>query len=208
MSRYTGPKNRIARRFGVNIFGRKRNPLLHKSNAPGVHGARRRKKSEFGLQLDEKQKLKAIYGMLREKQLVRYYKDAASKAGNTAHILAQTLECRLDSIVYRLGFASTIFGAHQLISHGHIAVNGKKVDRRSFQVKPGMVVSVKPASHKMKSVVESLDNPTNEVPEYLSLDREAFSGTLLAVPMLEQIQASWVIEVNLAEICDFLAHTK
>jgi len=206
MSRYTGPKNRIARRFGVNIFGRKRNPLLHKPNAPGVHGARRRKKSEFGLQLDEKQKLKAIYGMLSEKQLIRYYKDAVSKRGNTAHILAQTLECRLDNVVYRLGFAGTLFAAHQLVSHGHILVNGKKVDRRSFRVKPGMVVSIKPSSQKLKSVVESLDNPSNEVPEYLSLDREKFSGTLLSVPMLEQIQGSWPIEVNLAEICDFLAH--
>jgi len=207
MSRYTGPKNRIARRFGVNIFGRKRNPLLHKPNAPGVHGARRRKKSEFGLQLEEKQKLKAIYGMLSEKQLVRYFKDAVSKGGNTAHLLAQTLECRLDSVVYRLGFAGTIFAAHQLISHGHVLVDGKKVNRRSFRVKPGMVVSIKPSSQKMKPVVESLDNPSKELPEYLSLDREKFSGTLLAVPMLEQIQGSWAIEVNLAEICDFLAHS-
>lgn len=206
MSRYTGPKNRIARRFGVNIFGRKRNPLIHKPNAPGVHGARRRKKSEFGLQLEEKQKLKAIYGMLSEKQLVRYYKEADSKTGNTAHILAQTLECRLDNIVFRLGFAGTIFGAHQLVSHGHILVNGKKVDRRSFQVKPGMTVSVKPGSQKIKAIVESLDHPSRELPEYLSLDREKFSGTLLALPMVEQI--SWPLEVALAEICDFLAHTK
>ncbi|NGX58452.1 MAG: 30S ribosomal protein S4 [Chlamydiae bacterium] len=206
MSRYTGAKNRVARRFGINIFGRKRNPLIHKPNPPGVHGARRRKKSEFGLQLEEKQKLKAIYGMLSEKQLLRYYKESLKKPGNTAHILAQTLECRLDNIVYHLGFASTIFGAHQLVSHGHILVNGKKVDRRSFQVKPGMTVSIKPSSQKMRPVVESLDNPSNELPEFLSLDREKFSGTLLAVPMLEQI--SWPIEVNLAEICDFLAHTK
>ena len=117
MSRYTGPKNRIARRFGVNIFGTKRNPLLHKANPPGVHGARRRKKSEFGLQLEEKQKLKAIYGMLSEKQLVRYYKEAASKGGNTAHLLAQTIECRLDNVVYRLGFASTFRNLWDRLSH-------------------------------------------------------------------------------------------
>lgn len=205
MSRYTGPKNRIARRFGVNIFGRKRNPLLHKANPPGVHGARRRKKSEFGLQLQEKQKLKAIYGMLGEKQLLRYYKESVKKDGNTAHLLAQRLECRLDNVVYRLGFAGTIFGAQQLISHGHIMIDGKKVDRRSFFVKPGMVISIKPGSQKMKPVIESLDNPSKEVPEYLSLDREKFSGTLLSVPMVEQI--SWPIEIDLAEICDFLAHT-
>ena len=102
MSRYTGKKNRIARRFGVNIFGRARNPLIHKPNPPGVHGARRRKKSDYGLQLAEKQKLKAVYGMLSEKQLINYYEKAVSAAGNTADILAQMLECRLDNIVFRL----------------------------------------------------------------------------------------------------------
>src|ERR1700731_1280372 len=100
MARYTGNKNRIARLFGVNIFGRSRNPLLHKPNPPGVHGARRRKKSDYGVQLEEKQKLKAIYGMLSEKQLVGYYKKALRKQGNTAELLAEMLECRLDNIVY------------------------------------------------------------------------------------------------------------
>jgi len=110
MARYTGKKNRIARRFGTNIFGRARNPLLHKPNPPGVHGARRRKKSDYGLQLEEKQKLKAVYGMLSEKQLLGYYKKAVKKTGNTAQHLAEFLECRLDNLVYRLKFANTIFG--------------------------------------------------------------------------------------------------
>src|ERR1700738_670398 len=143
MARYTGSKNRIARRFGINIFGRARNPMLHKPNPPGVHGARRRKKSDYGLQLEEKQKLKAIYGMLSEGQLVRYFKEASRMSGNTAQHFAELLECRLDNIVYRLKLAATIFGAQQLVAHGHILVNGKKVDRRSFQVKPGMIISVK-----------------------------------------------------------------
>src|SRR5215204_5323735 len=125
MVRYTGKKNRIARRFGVNIFGRARNPLLRKQNPPGMHGARRRKKSDYGVALEEKQKLKAIYGMLSEKQLVRYFKQALRLAGNTAQQFAQLLECRLDNIVYRLKIAPTIFGAHQLVSHGHIRVDGK-----------------------------------------------------------------------------------
>src|ERR1700752_4334190 len=98
MARYTGNKNRIARRFGVNIFGRTRNPLLHKPNPPGMHGARRRKKSDYGVQLEEKQKLKAIYGMISEKQLVNYFKKAAAKEGNTANLLAEMLECRLDVV--------------------------------------------------------------------------------------------------------------
>lgn len=205
MARYTGKKNRIARRFGSNIFGRARNPLLHKPNPPGVHGARRRKKSDYGIALEEKQKLKAMYGMLSEKQLINYYKKALRLTGNTAHHLAHMLECRLDTIVYRLKLAPTIFAAQQLVSHGHIQVNGKKVDRRSFQVEPGMVVSLKEKSRNIKIVADALESPMRSVPEYLSLDKDHFSGQLMAWPSFEQIPLP--IEVNLPEICDFLAHT-
>lgn len=205
MARFTGKKNRIARRFGVNIFGRTRNPLLRKQNPPGMHGARRRKKSDYGIALEEKQKLKAIYGMLSEKQLVRYYKQAAKGAGNTALQFAQQLECRLDNIVYRLKLAPTIFAAHQLVSHGHIMVNGEKVDRRSFQVKPGMVISVREKSRSMEQIKNALNSPMRSVPEYLSLDMDNFSGQLLAQPQTEQMP--WPLELNLAGVCDFLAHT-
>ncbi len=204
MARYTGNKNRIARRFGVNIFGRKRNPLLHKPNPPGVHGARRRKKSDYGLQLEEKQKLKAIYGMLSEKQLVGYYQKAVVLEGNTAQHLAEMLECRLDNIVYRLKLAPTIFAAQQLVSHGHILVNGKKVDRRSFQVQPGMVVTIKEKSRTMKIINEAIDSPNRSVPDYLSFDKNHHSGQLLAHPLPEQMP--WPIEISLPVICDFLAH--
>lgn len=204
MARYTGNRNRIARRFGVNIFGRARNPLLHKPNPPGVHGARRRKKSDYGVQLEEKQKLKAIYGMISEKQLVNCYKKAAT-SNNAAQVFAEMLECRLDNIVYRLKFASTIFGAQQLVAHGHVLVNGKKVDIRSFTVRPGMVISIKEKSRSLKIINESLDNTSREVPEYLSLERDQFSGKLNALPLHEQMP--WPVELNLAEICDFLAHT-
>ena len=187
MARYIGNKNRVARRFGVNIFGRSRNPLLHKPNPPGVHGARRRKKSDYGLQLEEKQKLKAIYGMLSEKQLVKYFQKAVQSEGNTAEIFAQLLETRLDNIVYRLKFGSTIFAAHQLVAHGHVLVDGKKVDRRSFQVKPGMVISVRESSRQMKAVNEALDGPSRSVPDYLSLNRDHFSGQLLAKPSHSQM---------------------
>jgi small subunit ribosomal protein S4 len=205
MVRYTGPRNRIARRFGINIFGRARNPLIHKANPPGVHGARRRKKSDFGLQLEEKQKLKAVYGMLTEKQLVNNFKKALNREGNTAHHLAAMLECRLDNIVYRLKFAPTIFAAQQLVSHGHIEVDGRKVDRRSFHVSPGMVVSVREKSRHLKNVQAALDLPTHQVPEYLRLDREKVSGQLLTSPTLEQMP--WPIEIDLPGVCDFLAHT-
>ncbi len=205
MVRFTGNKNRVARRFGINIFGRSRNPMLHKQNPPGQHGARRRKKSDYGLMLDEKQKLKAIYGMLTERQLVNYFKKALAMKGNTAEILAEMLECRLDNIVYRLKLAPTIFAAHQLVSHGHVLVDGKKVDRRSFQVRPGMVISLKEKTRKIKYVQEAIDSAARSVPEYLAADHANFSGQLLAKPLPQQMP--WPIEVNLPEICDFLAHT-
>lgn len=204
MARYTGPKNRIARRFGINIFGRARNPLLHKPNPPGMHGAKRKKKSDFGLQLEEQQKLRAMYGMLSHRLLVKYYTEAARIKTATPQAFIQQLECRLDNIVYRLKFAPTIFGAQQLVSHGHILVNGKKVDRRSFQVKPGMTISVKPKSHDVPVIKQSIESH-REVPGYLSQEAGKFSGQLLILPEADQIPL--VLPVNIPLICEFLAHT-
>jgi small subunit ribosomal protein S4 len=205
MVRYTGPKNRIARRFGVNIFGRARNPLLHKASPPGQHGAKRKKKSDYGTQLDEKQKLKAIYGMISQKQLVRYYKEALQKKGVTSHLFLRRLECRLDNVVYRLKFAPTIFAAQQLVSHGHVYVNGKKVDRRSFEVKAGMAISVKAKSQAMGLIKDSIANTSRDIPEYLELDAAAFSGKLLSEPHLDQIP--FPMPVNIAMVCEHIAHT-
>ena len=205
MSRYRGPKNRIARKFGANIFEKARNPLLHKINPPGIQGARRRKKSDFGLQLEEKQKLRAIYGMLTQKALIRVYKKALQKRGNTSHLLLQSLECRLDNIVYRLRFSSSIFGAQQLVSHGHIQVNGKKVDRRSFEVKQGMTISLKEKSRKIKAVIAAQQNTSREIPEYLSIEKDACSSKLESLPEFEQIPLPIIINVPL--VCEFLAHT-
>lgn len=205
MSRYTGPKNRISRRFGANIFGRLRNPLLHKPTPPGMHGGKRKKKSDFGLQLEEKQKLKAVYGMIRDKQLLRYYKEAARKKGNTAHFLLQRLECRLDNLVYKLRFAGTIFLAQQLVSHGHILVNDKKVDIRSFEVEPGSTISIKEKSKKIKGIQEAIQNRSRAVPEYLSLDEKSYSGQLLVLPDPEQIVLP--LPIHIALVCEFIAHT-
>src|SRR3990167_10564686 len=158
MTRYRGPKNRIARKFAANIFGKARNPMLHKQHPPGMHGTKRKKKSDFGLQLDERQKLKAVYGMISQKQLVNAYKKALERKGNTATLFLEHLECRLDNVVYRLRFASSIFGAQQLVSHGHVHVNGKKVDRRSFFVRPGMTISIRSQSRTMPIVQGSLES--------------------------------------------------
>lgn len=206
MARYRGPKNRIARRFGANIFGRARNPLMRKANPPGQHGARRRKKSDFGLQLDEKQKLKACYGMLMEKQLVKMFKESVGHQGNTAQLFMQRLECRLDTIVHRLRFARTIFGAQQLVSHGHILVNGKKVDRRSFCVRPGMEIAIREKSRTMKAVVEALDTSSHSLPDYLELNREGLKGKLLMLPELHQIESQLPLPINIPVVCEFLAH--
>jgi small subunit ribosomal protein S4 len=206
MARYRGPKNRIARRFGANIFGRARNPLLRKPNPPGMHGQRRRKKSDFGIQLEEKQKLKACYGMLPEKQLVNTFKKSLQEQGNTAQIFMQKLECRLDNLVYRLRFARTIFGAQQLVSHGHVLVNGKKVDRRSFLVKPGMEISIKEKSRTIKAVVESLDTAAQKLPDYLEFNKDQFVGKLLMPPQLDQIENLLPLPLNVPLLCDFLAH--
>ncbi len=205
MARYRGPKNRIARKFAANIFGKARNPMLHKQNPPGMHGAKRKKKSDYGLQLDERQKLKAVYGMLSQKQLVNAYKKASLREGNTAQLFLEQLECRLDNIVYRLRFASSIFAAQQLVSHGHIQVNGKKVDRRSFFVQPGMIVSVKPASRQMKAILMAQEYTARDLPEYISLEADKHSGSVLASPQLDQIPLP--LPINIPLVCEFISHT-
>ena len=203
MVRYTGPKNRVARRFGANIFGKARNPLLHKPNPAGMHGSKRKKKSDYGLQLEEQQKLKAVYGMLTTTQVVRFYKEASKAKGNTPSVFIERLECRLDNMVYRLKLAPTIFAAQQLVSHGHVLVNGKKVDRRSFFVRPGMMISIKEKSQKNDKIQKSVIS-SGDVPEYLSLDASNFSGQLLISPAIDQVP--FPILINVPLICEFLAH--
>jgi len=204
MARYTGPKNRIARRFGVNIFGSTRNPLLHKSGPPGMHGAKRKKKSDYGLQLDEQQKLRASFGMISRKVTIRYFKKAASSKESTPLAFIRYFECRLDTVVYRLKFAPTIFAAQQLVAHGHVHVNGKKVDIRSFQVKPGMVVSIRSKSQNIGIVKQALET-NRELPEYLTQDSAKFSGQMEVLPELDQVP--FALPVNVPLICEFLAHT-
>ncbi|WP_201456503.1 30S ribosomal protein S4 [Chlamydia sp. 17-3921] len=206
MARYCGPKNRIARRFGANIFGRRRNPLLKKPHPPGQHGAQRKKKSDYGLQLEEKQKLKACFGMILEKQLVKAFKEVVHK-GNVTKLFLERFECRLDNMVYRMGFAKTIFAAQQLVAHGHVLVNGKRVDRRSFFVRPGMQVSLKEKSKKLQSVKNSLeDKDENSLPSYISLDKANCKGELLLSPEQDQIEAQLPLPINVSVVCEFLSH--
>ena len=203
MARYRGAKNRLARRFGVNVFSKARNPLLHKSNPPGMHGAKKKKRSDYGVQLEEKQKLKASFGCISDHQLNKYYVEAARKRQNTPEVMMQMLECRLDMLVYRLNLASTIFAAQQLVSHGHIEVDGKKTTIRSYGVRPGQTVAIREKSQKKKSILEAYQNSTRTVPAYLEA-MGGMKGQLLSLPSLESI--SLPMEINIPMVCDFLAH--
>ncbi|WP_108624416.1 30S ribosomal protein S4 [Candidatus Similichlamydia epinepheli] len=206
MARYRGSKNKIARRFGANVFGRQRNPLAHKQNSTGQQVSRKKKKSDYGNQLEEKQKLKAAFGMLSEKHLGRYFNMARSlarKGGAVADHLLCLLECRLDVVIFRLKFASTPFAAQQAVSHGHVAVNGRRVDRRSFQVRPGMEISILP-SLQNESTKSNISNKRREVPEYLELEVDNFNGRLLSYPLAEQIPLP--LEINVSTVCEFLSH--
>lgn len=187
MSRNTGPKHRMCRRVGQPLCGSPKCPALKRPYPPGQHGNRPRKRlSEYGRQILEKQKLKAIYGV-HERQLRRYLEDARRASGRTGERLLQLLECRLDNVVYRLGFAPTLPAARQLVNHGHIEVNGEKVDIPSMIVEVGDVVAVREKSKNLDLIVQSLAARAGAAPPYLSLDAEGRRGELLRVPAKEEI---------------------
>jgi small subunit ribosomal protein S4 len=188
MARYTGPKSKISRRFGIALFGPSK-ALERKNYGPGMHGPKgaRRKQSEYALALAEKQKLRYQYGVL-ERQFRRYFQIALTRRGVTGEILLQLLETRLDNVVYRLGFANSRASARQFVGHGHITVNGRKVDVSSYNVRPGDVVAVKdrPASRSLAARFLELTQIA-PVPDWLVLDKEQFSGTVSRIPTREEI---------------------
>ena len=187
MGRYTGPRTKISRRFGEPIFGPDK-VLERRPNPPGQHGAnkRRKKMSEYGTQLREKQKVKAIYGM-REKQFRLFFERAKSKQGVTGDIMLAMCECRLDNIAYRLGFSPTRAGARQLVSHRHVTVNGHICNIPSAIIRPGDVISVREKDRNMVSVVESLKGHKSPVVSWLAWDEAKMEGTLQSVPGREEI---------------------
>ena len=187
MGRYTGPRSKISRRFGEPIFGPDK-VLNNRQNPPGQHGAnkRRKKTSEYGVQLREKQKAKAIYGM-RERQFRLFFERAKAKAGVTGDVLLAPCECRLDNIVYRLGFSPTRAGARQLVSHRHVTVNGKVCNVPSAIVAPGDVVAIREKDRDMIAVLDSLKRPTATLVNWLSRDEATLQGSLLAVPARSDI---------------------
>jgi len=189
MARQHGPKNKLARRAGVDL-GLKTNSvkLGRRLNIPpGQHGRKgTRKVSEYGVQLREKQKVKWIYGIL-EKQFQRYYVKATKKHGETGATLLQLLECRLDNIVYRLGFAPTRASARQLVAHGHVTVDNKKVDRASFQIAPDMVIKISDKASKIPAVANVLEEKNKNVPKWL--ERQGIMGKVKTLPNREDIDS-------------------
>jgi small subunit ribosomal protein S4 len=199
MARYTGPKSKIARKFGEPIFGPDK--YLEKKNyPPGIHGVnkRRKKTSEYGVQLKEKQKAKYTYGLL-ERQFRNVFAKANSSKGVTGEVLLQLLESRLDNVVFRLGIAPTRSAARQFVSHKHIIVNGKVVNIPSYRLKPGDIVGVREKSKSLEVVANSLSSPTNKKYSWLEWDGAAMAGKFLNVPeradIPENIKEQLIVEL-------------
>lgn len=196
MSRYTGPAYKRSRRVGISTLETGKE-LLKKPYGPGQHGnARKKKLSEYGIQLVEKQKMKFMYG-INEKQLKKIFEKASKLKGIQGENMFKLLESRLDNIVYRMGLANTRNGARQFVNHGHINVNGKRVDIPSYQVKPGDVITVRENSRSHKAMVEALEK-INKTVEYVAFDKTKFEGTYLRLPerseLTSDINESLVIE--------------
>ncbi|MFP4314297.1 MAG: 30S ribosomal protein S4 [Alphaproteobacteria bacterium] len=190
-------KYKIDRRIGANLWGRAKSPYNMRQSGPGMHGARRGKLSDFGLQLMAKQKLKGYYGNIGEKQFRRYFKEADRLRGDTGQNLVGLLERRLDAVIYRANFVPTVFGARQFVNHKHVTVNGKTVNIPSYQVKEGDVIEVKESSRTIPMVIEASQKPEREIPDYVDVDVKNFKATFLRTPKLEDIPYPVQMEPNL-----------
>ena len=188
MARYTGPRVRISRRFGIPIFGPTKY-LERRNYGPGVHGPKsRRKTTEYGVGLNEKQKLRYYYGLM-EKQFRGVYEKALRRRGVTGETMLQILETRLDNVVFHLGFGNTRAAARQMVSHGHITVNGRKVAIASFALKVNDVIAVKNHNVSRQLATKNLEVSTSRaVPDWLSLNKEEFKGTVMRIPTRDEIQ--------------------
>jgi small subunit ribosomal protein S4 len=196
MSKRQQSKYKIDRRLNVNLWGRAKSPINKREYGPGQHGQRRKKPSEFGLQLMAKQKLKGYYGNIGERQFRRIYQEAARRKGDTGEQLVALLERRLDAIVYRAKFAPTVFAARQLVNHGHIKVNGRRVTIASFRAKDNDVVEVKDKSRELAIILEATASPERDVPDYLNVDHKLMKATFLRAPALADVPYPVQMEPN------------
>ncbi|MBR9825779.1 MAG: 30S ribosomal protein S4 [Alphaproteobacteria bacterium] len=198
MSKRHSQKYKIDRRMGENLWGRPKSPINSRPYGPGQHGQRRKgKMSDFGIQLMAKQKLKGYYGNITEKQFRRTYDEAVRRTGNTAENLIGLLESRLDAVVYRSKFVPTVFAARQFVNHGHVKVNGVKTNIPSYRCKPGDVIEVRERSRSMALVLEALESPERDIPDYIDLDPKAMKTTYVRMPELSEVPYAAQMEPNL-----------
>ena len=198
MGKRLNSKHKIDRRLGVNLWGRAKSPFNeNRDYAPGQHGQRRRKPSDFGIQLMAKQKLKGYYGNIGEKQFRKYFAEAVRRRGDTGENLVGILECRLDAVVYRMKFVPTVFAARQAVSHNHVKVNGKRVNIPSYMVKEGDVIELKEKAREMPMVIEAAQSSERDIPDYMDVDLDKKRGTFTRVPKLEDVPYPVQMEPNL-----------
>ena len=180
-------KHKIDRRLNCNLWGRPESPYNTRQTGPGMHGARRPKPTDYGVQLMAKQKLKGYYANIGEKKFHRYYEEAVRLKGDTGENLIGLLERRLDAVVYRAKFIPTVCAARQLVAHGHVTVNGKKVTIGSYQVREGDKIELTEKGRGMALVISALESPERDVPEYIEVDAKAGKATFLRTPKLEDV---------------------
>ncbi len=197
MTKRLNSKHKIDRRLGVNLWGRPKSPFNNRESGPGQHGANRGKPTDYGVQLRAKQKLKGYYANVSEKQFAKYYEEAVRVKGDTGENLINLLEHRLDALVYRARFVPTVFAARQLVSHGHILVNGKRVTISSYMVKNGDVVSLTEKGAKILIVEQALVSTEREIPDYLEVDAKAGSVKILRDVKLADVPYPTTMEPHL-----------
>ncbi|MBO7556486.1 MAG: 30S ribosomal protein S4 [Alphaproteobacteria bacterium] len=190
-------KKKVSRSLRCNLWGDPKSPFLKREYGPGQHGARKKKLTDYGEQLIAKQRLKTYYGNVSEKQFFKYYAEAIRRRGDAAENLVGILESRLDNLVYKAKFVPTIFASRQFVNHGHVLVNGKRVNIPSYMVKVGDVISVKEKAKQMNMVVSAMESDLHEVPAYLEVDTKKMEAKYTFVPKFEDIPYAAVMEPNL-----------
>ena len=198
MTKRLNSKHKVDRRLKVNLWGRPKSPFNTRAYGPGQHGQTRTSKpSNYGIQLNAKQKLKAYYGNINERQFRNIYRKALSKRGDTTENLIALLESRLDTVIYRAKFAPTVFAARQMINHGHIKVNKKRVNIASYVVNSSDVIEIREKSKKLTVIDGSLQSKERDVPEYIQLDDKNKTAKLVRVPKFAEVPFPVIMEPNL-----------
>ena len=197
MSKRLASKFKIDRRYGVSLWGKAKSPVNKRNYGPGQHGADRKKPTDYGLQLHAKQKLRGIYGNISEKQMHKYYAEAVRRPGDSSENLIGLMESRLDSVVYRMKFVNSVFAARQFVSHGHVSINGKRVNIPSYLVRAGDEIAIRPKAKEMAFVIEAMAAPDRDVPDYMEVDAKEFKGKFARVPKLADVPYAVQMEPHL-----------